>query len=110
MNKRSFVSMSDLMLELPRNQRHVAGDEALLSRVGRGVMRQLKRSIRKGQRLARLPGALLAKLEEALLWVALLCGSIGRFVRKYLQPCSRRNTNEENPDHRRCWICRSAVL
>ena len=77
MNMRSLASISDLMLEAPRNQRHADGGEALLSRVGRGVMRQLKRSIRKGQRLARLPGALLAKLEEALLWVALLCGSIG---------------------------------
>jgi SAM-dependent methyltransferase len=60
-NMRSLVGISDPMLDLRCSQRHAGGDEALSSHVGRGLMPQLKQSISKGQRLAQLPGALLAK-------------------------------------------------
>ena len=74
---RSLASISDLMLELPRNQRHAGGDEAFLSRVGHGLLRQFKRSIRRGQRLARLPGALLARREA---FNCPICSYTGPFI------------------------------
>ena len=77
MNMRSLASISDLMLELPRNQGHAGEDEALLSRVGHGLLRQFKRSIRGGQRLARLPGALLARREG---FNCPICSYTGPFI------------------------------
>src|ERR1700730_5143600 len=69
--------MFDLMLELPRDRSHADGDEALLSRVGGRLMRQLKRSIRRGQRLARLPGVLLAKRQA---FNCPICSYTGPFI------------------------------
>jgi hypothetical protein len=69
--------MSDSMLGLPRNQRHTGGDETLLSHLAHGLMRQLKRSIRRGQRLARLPGALLANREA---FSCPICAYTGPFI------------------------------
>lgn len=69
--------MFDLMLELPRYRSHADGEEALLSRVSGRLMRQLKRSIRRGQRLARLPGALLAKRQA---FNCPICSYTGPFI------------------------------
>lgn len=90
MNKRSSASVFDVGLKLPSNQGAAGVGESFTSGVGHRLTQRLKQSVRRGQRLALLPGMLLTKREA---FSCPICSYTGPFID--VGPTFSRMLNEQ---------------